>query len=96
MKLARIAIDRPVTTFMLYIAVALFGFISLSRLSIDLLPEINFPRLSVVTQYPGVAPEGIETLITAPLEAAVSRVPGIRRVESISREGISHLILEFS
>ncbi len=96
MKLARIAVDRPVTTFMLYIAVALFGFISLSRLSVDLLPDINFPRFSIVTEYPGVAPEGIETLITAPLERAVSRVPGIRRVESISREGVSHLILEFN
>jgi HAE1 family hydrophobic/amphiphilic exporter-1 len=95
MKLARIAIDRPVTTFMFYVAVVLLGFVSLRQLSVDLLPDISYPRLSVVTQYPGVAPEEIETLITAPLEAAVSRIPGMRRVESVSKEGVSYLTLEF-
>lgn len=95
MKLAKIAIDRPVTTFMFYIAIVLLGFISLRQLSVDLLPDISYPRLSVVTQYPGVAPEEIETLITAPLEAAVSRIPGMRRVESVSKEGVSYLSLEF-
>jgi len=95
MKLAKIAIDRPVTTFMFYIAILLLGFISLRQLSVDLLPDISYPRLSVVTQYPGVAPEEIETLITAPLESAVSRIPGMRRVESVSKEGVSYLTLEF-
>ncbi len=95
MKLAKIAIDRPVTTFMFYVAIVLLGFISLRQLSVDLLPDISYPRLSVVTQYPGVAPEEIETLITAPLEAAVSRIPGLRRVESVSKEGVSYLSLEF-
>jgi HAE1 family hydrophobic/amphiphilic exporter-1 len=96
MKLAKIAIDRPVTTFMFYIAIVLLGFVSLRQLSVDLLPDISYPRLSVVTQYAGVAPEEIETLITAPLEAAVSRIPGLRRVESVSQEGVSYLTLEFS
>ncbi|MBM3284610.1 MAG: efflux RND transporter permease subunit, partial [Candidatus Aminicenantes bacterium] len=95
MKLARIAIERPVTTFMFYVAVVLLGFVSLRQLSVDLLPDISYPRLSVVTQYSGVAPEEIETLITAPLEAAVSRIPGLRRVESVSKEGVSYLTLEF-
>ncbi len=95
MKLAKIAIDRPVTTFMFYIAIVLLGFVSLRQLSVDLLPDISYPRLSVVTQYAGVAPEEIETLITAPLEAAVSRIPGLRRVESVSQEGVSYLTLEF-
>ncbi|MGB7294365.1 MAG: efflux RND transporter permease subunit [Candidatus Aminicenantales bacterium] len=95
MKLAKIAIERPVATFMFYIAIILLGFISLRQLSVDLLPDISYPRLSVVTEYPGVAPEEIETLITEPLEAAVSRIPGLRRVESVSKEGISYLTLEF-
>ncbi len=95
MKLAKVAIERPVTTFMFYVAIILLGFISLRQLSVDLLPDISYPRLSVVTEYPGVAPEEIETLITEPLEAAVSRIPGLRRVESVSKEGISYLTLEF-
>ena len=96
MKLAKMAIERPVATLMCYIAVILLGFISLRQLSVDLLPEISYPRLSVVTEYRGVAPEEIETLITEPLEAAVSRTPGLRRVESVSKEGVSYLTLEFS
>ncbi|MDH5384990.1 MAG: efflux RND transporter permease subunit, partial [Candidatus Aminicenantes bacterium] len=96
MKLTQITAKRPVTTFMFYLAVVLLGFVSLRELSVDLLPDISYPRLSVVTQYPGVAPEEIETLITTPLEAAVSRIPGLRRVESVSKEGISFMALEFS
>jgi HAE1 family hydrophobic/amphiphilic exporter-1 len=95
MKLARLAVDRPVTMYMFYVAVILLGAVSLRELSVDLLPDISFPRLSVITNYPGVAPEEIETLITAPLESAVSRIPGLRRVESVSKEGVSHLTLEF-
>jgi len=95
MKLAKVAIERPVATLMFYVAIILLGFISLRQLSVDLLPDISYPRLSVVTEYPGVAPEEIETLITEPLEAAVSRIPGLRRVESVSKEGVSYLTLEF-
>ena len=95
MKLARMAVDRPVTMYMFYIAVILLGAVSLRELSVDLLPDISYPRLSVITNYPGVAPEEVETLITAPLESAVSRIPGLRRVESVSKEGVSLLTLEF-
>ena len=95
MKLARLAVDRPVTVYMFYFAVILLGIVSFRELSVDLLPDISYPRISVITNYPGVAPEEIETLITAPLESAVSRVPGLRRVESVSKEGVSLLTLEF-
>jgi HAE1 family hydrophobic/amphiphilic exporter-1 len=81
---------------MFFLGIVLLGFISLQELSVDLLPNISYPRLSVVTQYQGVAPEEIETLITTPLEAAVSRIPGLRRVESVSKEGVSFMTLEFS
>jgi HAE1 family hydrophobic/amphiphilic exporter-1 len=96
MRLAKSAINRPVTTAMIFIAVVLLGFVSLRELSVDLLPDIRYPRLSVITRFPGVAPEEIETLITAQLEAAVSRVPGLRRVESVSKEGVSTMALEFN
>jgi HAE1 family hydrophobic/amphiphilic exporter-1 len=95
MKLARLAVNRPVTVSMFYIAVILLGAVSLRELSVDLLPDISYPRLSVITNYPGVAPEEVETLITAPLESAVSRIPGLRRVESVSKEGVSFMTLEF-
>ena len=95
MNPARFSIERPVTTLMFFIAIILLGVVSLSRLSIDLLPSISYPRLSVITQYPGVAPEEVETLVTVPLETSVSRIPGLRRVESVSKEGFSFISLEF-
>lgn len=96
MKLTQLTIKRPVTTLMFFLGIVLLGFVSLRELSVDLLPNISYPRLSVVTPYQGVAPEEIETLITTPLEAAVSRIPGLRRVESVSKEGVSFMTLEFS
>ena len=96
MRIVRFSIDRPVATVMFFIAVVLLGFVSLRRLSVDLLPNISYPKMSVVTRYPGVAPEEMETLVTAPLEAAVSRIPGLQGVESISKEGVSTLTLEFA
>ena len=95
MKLARFAVERPVTVSMFFLGVILLGFVSLRELSVDLLPDIRYPRLAVVTAYAGAAPEEMETLVTAALESAVSRVPGLRRVESVSKEGLSHLSLEF-
>jgi len=95
MNPARFSINRPVTTLMFYLAIIMLGVVSLSRLSIDLLPSISFPRLSIITQYPGVAPEEVEALVTVPLETSVSRIPGLRRVESVSREGFSFISLEF-
>ena len=96
MKITKISIQRPVTVTMFFLAILLLGVVSLRQLSVDLLPNINYPRLSVITQYPGVAPQEVETLVTRPLEASVSRIPGLRRVESISQEGLSILSLEFS
>lgn len=96
MKITKISIQRPVTVAMFFLAIILLGVVSLRQLSVDLLPDIKYPRLSVITQYPGVAPQEVETLVTRPLEASVSRIPGLRRVESISQEGLSILSLEFS
>ncbi|MBN1938408.1 MAG: efflux RND transporter permease subunit, partial [Candidatus Aminicenantes bacterium] len=95
MKLARIAVERPVTMYMFFLGVILLGFVSLRELSVDLLPDISYPRLAVITQFGGTAPEEMETLVTSRLESAVSRVPGLRRVESVSKEGVSYLSLEF-
>lgn len=95
MKIIQTIIKRPVTTYMFFLAIILLGFVSLKELSVDLLPDISYPRLSVLTQYPGVAPEEIEAFVTQPLEASVSRIPGLRRVESVSEEGKSFLTLEF-
>ncbi len=96
MKITQISLKRPVSTFMLFLSIILFGIVSVKEMRVDLLPDIRYPRLSVMARYPGVAPDEIETLITAPLEAAVSRIPGLRRLESVSKEGFSYMTLEYS
>ena len=72
-----------------------WAIISLRNLAIDLLPDLSFPKLSVLTEYAGAAPEEIENLITANLESVFAPIPGVKRVSSVSREGISLVSLEF-
>ncbi len=96
MSLPERAIHRPVTTFMVFVGIVLIGLVSFLRLSIDMLPEIDLPSVSIVTSYQGVGPEEIETLLTEPIEQAVSTVQGVERIESYSIEGRSRVQLQFA
>ncbi len=96
MKLSRLAIRRPVTVFMAVTAVVLFGWVSLDRLALNLLPEISYPSLTVQADFEDAAPEEIESLLTRPVEEAVGVVPGLNRISSVSRPGQSEVILEFN
>ena len=92
----QLAIRRPVTVSMFVVAVALFGLVSLQRMALNLLPEIAYPALTILTDYEDAAPEEIENLITRPIEEVVGVVGGLTRVESVSRAGQSEVILEFA
>jgi HAE1 family hydrophobic/amphiphilic exporter-1 len=81
---------------MLFLGVVFLGLISFARIPIDLLPDVAYPRLVVYTQYSDVGPAEVERFVTEPVERGVSRVPGVERVESVSREGISLVTLRFS
>jgi HAE1 family hydrophobic/amphiphilic exporter-1 len=81
---------------MLFLAVILLGIISFFRLPIDLLPDVSYPRLVVYTSYPDVAPAEVERLVTERVEAQGAAVPGVERVTSVSREGLSLVTLRFS
>lgn len=96
MSLPGQSIKRPVAVSMFFLAVAMLGVISFFRLPIDLLPDIAYPRLVVYTSYPDVAPTEVERFVTEPIERVVSAVPGVERVESVSREGLSLVTLRFS
>lgn len=95
MRLADVAVRRPVGVLMLAVVVLLLGAISLSRLSIDLLPEMNFPVVAIVTGYEGAGPQEIEQLVTRPLEETVATVENLKRLNSVSRTGSSLVIAEF-
>ncbi|MFY9398655.1 MAG: efflux RND transporter permease subunit [Desulfomonilia bacterium] len=95
MNLPELSVRRRVTITMLILIITLFGVVSFSDLGLDLLPELEFPYVSVVTTYEGVGSEEIETLITKPIEEAVSTVEGIKEVHSVTTEGVSSVYCEF-
>ncbi|MGR3311676.1 MAG: efflux RND transporter permease subunit [Candidatus Brocadiales bacterium] len=95
MKIVEFSIRRPVTVVMLMAALCIFGWISFDKLPINLLPDISYPTLTVRTNYPGTAPNEIETLLSKPIEDAVSVIPNVVRVTSISRPGVSDVVIEF-
>ncbi|MBN1527363.1 MAG: efflux RND transporter permease subunit [Candidatus Omnitrophica bacterium] len=95
MNLARFSVERPVTVIMIVTGILIFGIISLELLPQELFPQIVYPQLTVITPYENAAPEEIETLITKPVEEAVGTVSGVKRIHSISREGLSMVIAEF-
>ncbi|QDG51814.1 efflux RND transporter permease subunit [Persicimonas caeni] len=95
MNLPKAAVHRPVLTTMFFLGLIFLGAVSFTRLQVDLLPEIDFPSISVVTTYEGAGPEEMETIVTRPIEQAVSTIEGIDRIESLSAEGRSRVALRF-
>jgi len=96
LSLPRIAIQRPVAVAMFFLGVVFLGVLSFVRLPIDLLPDVAYPRLVVYTTDPSAAPAEVERFITEPVEQAVSTVPGVQRVESVTREGQSLVTARFA
>ena len=96
MSLPRIAIARPVAVAMFFLGVVFLGLLSFGRLPIDLLPDVAYPRLVVYTTDLGAAPAEVERFITEPVEQAVSTVPGVQGVESVTREGASLVTARFA
>ena len=95
MKLAEVSVKRPVTIIMLMLIIILLGTVSLTRLPIDLLPEMEIPVAVIMTEYGGVGPQEIEKIITNPVEGAVSTVENIDTVTSTTTEGRSLVIAQF-
>ncbi|HSN51636.1 MAG TPA: efflux RND transporter permease subunit, partial [Woeseiaceae bacterium] len=94
-RLIEIATERRVTVVMLMVAVGLFGTVALSRLKLNLLPDVSHPTLTIRTELTGAAPVEVENLITKPVEEAVGVIRNVRLVRSVSRSGQSDVTLEF-
>lgn len=91
-----LAIRRPVFITCLFSLIIIAGYISLKSLSVDLFPNVTFPIVQVSTPYPGAGPKEIETLVTKPIEDEVASVSGIKSLSSISKEGVSIVVVEFN
>jgi HAE1 family hydrophobic/amphiphilic exporter-1 len=77
------------------VAVTIFGFLCAWMLPVELLPDLSYPSLTIQTTYPDAAPRSVEQFVTRPVEEAVGVIPGVREMRSVSRAGISEVILEF-
>ncbi len=95
MILSDISIRRPVFAWMMMFALILFGAISFARMGVSLMPDVDFPVVSVNITYPGASPQIMETDVADYVEDAVMGVEGVRTVTSTSRDGNTNVSVEF-
>ena len=96
MSLTEVSIKRPVATTMVYLIILVLGVAGFRYLPVDLLPPIEYPRMSVWVDYPNVGPEEIEVTITEQIENAIAGVANLEQVTSESEEGRSRVNLQFT
>lgn len=94
-KLFYIFLSRPVTSIMLFCSMMVVGGVSLFNIPLELTPEAEHPRMSVILNWPGVTPETMEALVTSQVEGVLATIRGIKKITSTSSEGNSNIELEF-
>lgn len=92
----KFSVKRPYTVLVGVIALLVFGFVTFSRMTTDLLPTMELPYVIVVTTYPGASPERVEGQVTQIVESALGTVNGVENITSSSSENVSMVTLEFA
>ncbi|OGW85807.1 MAG: hypothetical protein A2987_05930 [Omnitrophica bacterium RIFCSPLOWO2_01_FULL_45_10] len=95
MNLPEFGVKRPITNLMIFSAIIIVAFYSLTRLGIDRFPEIEPPSITVISTYPGASAEDVETKVTEVLENQLATTPGLEKITSRSSEGFSSVSLKF-
>jgi hydrophobe/amphiphile efflux-1 (HAE1) family protein len=95
MWMTRVSIANPVFATMVMVALAVLGLFSYQRLKVEQMPEVALPFVLVLTNYPGAAPEAVETDVTKPIEYALNQIAGVKIIRSNSLEGNSQVFAEF-
>lgn len=95
MNIAKLAIKRPVFITCIVLMILIVGGISFSRIGIELMPDMSFPAIGVMTVYSGASPEEMEQLVTEPLEDELGSISGLKHLSSRNTEGLSVITLEF-
>lgn len=95
MFLSDLSIKRPVFATVLMLSLLVLGIFSYRRLSVDFLPDIEIPIVSISIVYPGASSEAVEREVTKIVEEAVNPIPGVRHIQSTSKEGLSFVFVEF-
>lgn len=95
-SIPRLSVNRPVTVVMLVLAFIVLGGVSITRLPLTLLPDLNFPAAAVVVEYPNVGPWEVEAQVTRPIEEAMATVSNVTRVTSLTEMGSATIVAEFN
>ena len=95
MNLPDFGVRKPVTNLMIFLGIIVLSLYALSRLGVDMMPEIEPPAISVISTYSGASPEDVETKVTEPLENQLATTPGLEKITSRSQEGVSVITLRF-
>lgn len=93
--IAKASVNRPVLTTIVFLIIILIGAVSFQRLSIDFMPSVEYPTITVSASYGNVGPQEIEELITRPLEESLAAVQGVEEISSTSSEGSSRVSVSF-
>ena len=94
--MSKFSVKKPFTVFVVVIAILVLGVVSYLKMTPDLLPNMDFPYIMIMTTYPGATPEKVETEISKPLEQSMSTLENIKTVTSSSSENYSMVMLEFA
>ena len=95
MNIYKSAVNNPITTILIFVAISIFGIFSLAKLPIDFFPHIETTNIMVITAYPGASAIDIEENVTRPLENTLNSVEDLKHISSQSKENISIINLEF-
>src|SRR3974377_1697592 len=95
MFLSNLSIKRPVFAAVMMLTLVTVGVFSWRALPIDMMPDIEIPVLTIMTEFPGASPEAVEREVSRKIEEAVNSISGVKHVQSVSREGLSSVIVEF-
>jgi len=93
--MSKFSVKKPLTIFVAVIAVLVLGVVAYLKMTPDLLPNMDFPYVMIMTTYPGATPEKVENEITKPMEQSMSTLEHIKEVTSTSSENVSTVMLEF-
>jgi HAE1 family hydrophobic/amphiphilic exporter-1 len=96
MNIPEISINRPIFIVCLFILMLGVGYLSLTKMPVDLFPDVTFPIVTVSTPYPGAGPLEVETLVSKPIEDEIAAIAGIKNLRSQNKEGLSVVIAEFN
>src|SRR4029079_1854979 len=95
MKIAEIAIKRPVFAAMVIMVPIVFGLLAYPRMGVEQFPSVEFPFVPVAAVYPGADPASMETKVAKPMEDALSSMSGIKRLQSYNSESLTQVLIEF-